>query len=146
MADTKAVSDIVHEKGSQVVVVHSATKYLNALKLCTLAVSLGETATLVKHPASMTHAVIPRENRLKYGIPDELVRMSVGLENVEDIIADVKQALEYIYKGSDISFFLAMGRVKQRSSNLQPNKKERLLAPTLPRTVHWSSVKTTIPP
>jgi methionine-gamma-lyase len=70
--------------------------FLNALKLCTLAVSLGETATLVQHPASMTHAVIPRENRLKYGIPDELVRMSVGLEDVEDIIADVKQALEYI--------------------------------------------------
>ncbi|MDO8726163.1 MAG: PLP-dependent aspartate aminotransferase family protein [Candidatus Methanoperedens sp.] len=70
--------------------------FLNSLKLCTLAVSLGETSTLVQHPASMTHAVIPRENRLKYGIPDELVRMSVGLEDVEDIIADVKQALEYI--------------------------------------------------
>lgn len=70
--------------------------FLNALKLCTLAVSLGETATLVQHPASMTHAVIPRENRLKYGIPDELVRMSVGLEDVGDIIADVKQALEHI--------------------------------------------------
>jgi methionine-gamma-lyase len=72
--------------------------FLNALKLCTLAVSLGETATLVQHPASMTHAVIPRENRLKYGIygiPDELVRMSVGLD-VEDIIADVKQALGHI--------------------------------------------------
>ena len=70
--------------------------FLNSLKLCTLAVSLGETSTLVQHPASMTHAVIPRENRLKYGIPDELVRMSVGLEDVEDIIEDVKQALENI--------------------------------------------------
>ena len=67
--------------------------FLNALKLCTLAVSLGETATLIQHPASMTHAVIPRENRLKYGISDELLRMSVGLEDVEDIIADVNQGL-----------------------------------------------------
>jgi len=70
--------------------------FLNALKLCTLAVSLGETSTLVQHPASMTHAVIPKENRLEYSIPDELVRMSVGIEDVEDIIADVKQALEHI--------------------------------------------------
>jgi len=70
--------------------------FLNALKLCTLAVSLGETATLVQHPASMTHAVVPWENRLKYGIPDELVRMSVGLEDAEDIITDVEQALDHI--------------------------------------------------
>ncbi len=70
--------------------------FLNALKLCTLAVSLGETATLVQHPATMTHAVIPRENRLKFGIADELVRISVGLEDVDDIISDLGEALECI--------------------------------------------------
>ena len=70
--------------------------FLNALKLCTLAVSLGETATLVQHPATMTHAVVPRENRLKYGIVDELVRISVGLEDADDIISDVGNALECI--------------------------------------------------
>jgi methionine-gamma-lyase len=67
--------------------------FLNGLKLCTLAVSLGETATLVQHPASMTHAVIPVEKRLKYGISDELVRMSVGLEDSGDIISDIEQSL-----------------------------------------------------
>ncbi len=70
--------------------------FLNSLKLCTLAVSLGETATLIQHPASMTHAVIPREKRIKYGIMDELVRLSVGLEDAGDIISDLEQALEYI--------------------------------------------------
>ncbi|MDO9097381.1 MAG: PLP-dependent aspartate aminotransferase family protein [Candidatus Methanoperedens sp.] len=67
--------------------------FLDALKLCTLAVSLGETATLIQHPATMTHAVVPRDKRIKYGIADELVRLSVGLEDVEDIIADLEQAL-----------------------------------------------------
>lgn len=68
--------------------------FLDALKLCTLAVSLGETATLIQHPATMTHAVVPRDKRIKYGIADELVRLSVGLEDVEDIIADLGQALD----------------------------------------------------
>jgi methionine-gamma-lyase len=64
--------------------------------MCTLAVSLGETATLVQHPATMTHAVIPVEKRLRYGIVDELVRISVGLEDTDDIISDVDKALECI--------------------------------------------------
>lgn len=70
--------------------------FLNSLKLCTLALSLGETATLIQHPATMTHAVVPRENRLRYGILDELVRISVGLEDAEDIISDLDQALACI--------------------------------------------------
>lgn len=70
--------------------------FLNALKLCTLAVSLGETATLIQHPATMTHAVIPVEKRLKYGIVDQLVRISAGLEDADDIISDLDMALESI--------------------------------------------------
>jgi methionine-gamma-lyase len=66
---------------------------MNALRLCSLAVSLGDTKTLVNHPASMTHSKVPRENRLQAGITDGLVRISVGLENPEDIIADLEQAL-----------------------------------------------------
>ncbi len=70
--------------------------FLNSLKLCTLAVSLGETGTLIQHPATMTHAVIPREDRIRYGILDELVRISVGLEDADDIISDLGQALACI--------------------------------------------------
>lgn len=72
----------------------SVPLFLDALKLCTLAVSLGETGTLVQHPATMTHAVVPRDKRIKYGIADELVRLSVGLEDAEDIIEDLGQALD----------------------------------------------------
>lgn len=68
--------------------------FLDALRMCTLAVSLGETGTLAQHPASMTHAVIPREDRTRCGITDELVRLSVGLEDVDDIIRDIEQALD----------------------------------------------------
>lgn len=67
--------------------------FLDSLKLCTLAVSLGETATLIQHPATMTHAVVPRQDRIRYGIWDELIRLSVGLEDVRDIIDDLEQAL-----------------------------------------------------
>jgi methionine-gamma-lyase len=70
--------------------------FIDSLKLCTLAVSLGETATLIQHPATMTHAVVPREDRLKYGIADELVRLSVGLEDATDITDDLEQALDVI--------------------------------------------------
>lgn len=71
-------------------------KLLNNLKLCTLAVSLGNVDSLICHPASMTHAVIPKTEREKAGITDGLVRLSVGIENVEDIIADLKQGLSKI--------------------------------------------------
>ncbi|GAX89902.1 methionine gamma-lyase [Effusibacillus lacus] len=66
---------------------------MNSVRLCQLAVSLGDVHTLIQHPASMTHAVIPKEERLKVGITDGLVRLSVGIEDVNDIIEDLDQAL-----------------------------------------------------
>ena len=69
---------------------------LNNLKLCSLAVSLGDTETLIQHPASMTHSPYTKEEREAAGITDGLVRLSVGLENVEDIITDLEQGLEKI--------------------------------------------------
>ena len=69
---------------------------LNNLKLCSLAVSLGDTETLIQHPASMTHSPYTKEEREAAGITDGLVRLSVGLENVEDIIADLEYGLEKI--------------------------------------------------
>jgi methionine-gamma-lyase len=69
-------------------------KLMNSVKLCTLAVSLGAAETLIEHPASMTHSMVPREERLKEGITDGLVRLSVGIEDAEDIIQDLRQALD----------------------------------------------------
>lgn len=71
-----------------------AGEYLmNHVQIATLAVSLGNVDTLIQHPASMTHAAVPRQARLDAGISDGLVRLSVGIEDVEDIIADLDQAL-----------------------------------------------------
>lgn len=69
---------------------------LNNLELCSLAVSLGDTETLIQHPASMTHSPYTREERYAAGITDGLVRLSVGLENAEDIIADLEKGLAEI--------------------------------------------------
>jgi methionine-gamma-lyase len=69
---------------------------MNKVKLCSLAVSLGNVETLIQHSASMTHAPIPREQRLAVGISDGLIRISVGIERAEDIIADLDQALAKI--------------------------------------------------
>lgn len=66
---------------------------MNHVQVATLAVSLGNVDTLIEHPASMTHMGVPRETRLRMGLTDGLVRLSVGVENVEDIIADLDQAL-----------------------------------------------------
>jgi methionine-gamma-lyase len=66
---------------------------MNGLRLCTRTVSLGTCDTLLCHPASMTHTSVPREDRLRYGITDGLIRMSVGMENITDILADLDQAL-----------------------------------------------------
>lgn len=66
---------------------------MDNLKICRLAVSLGDVDTLIQHPASMTHSPIPREERIMMGITDGLVRLSVGLEDVNDIIDDLEQAL-----------------------------------------------------
>ena len=70
--------------------------FIDALEVCTRAVSLGTVDTLVSHPATMTHYGIPREERIKYGITDGLIRMSVGIENYEDLEADLAQALSKI--------------------------------------------------
>ncbi len=67
---------------------------MNNLNLCALAVSLGDTETLIQHPASMTHSPYTQEERLVYGITDGLVRLSIGLEDPEDIIADLKRVLD----------------------------------------------------
>ncbi len=69
---------------------------MDAVNLCTLAVSLGDVDTLIQHPASMTHSVVPEEERLKAGITDNLVRLSVGIESVNDIISDLDRALNKI--------------------------------------------------
>lgn len=66
---------------------------MDKLNLIAIAVSLGDTETLVQHPATMTHAVIPAEVRQKMEIFDNLIRLSVGLESWEDIISDLQQAL-----------------------------------------------------
>lgn len=71
----------------------AAVKLLNHVKLITLAVSLGNPDTLVMHPASTSHVNVPREVRLASGIADGLIRMSVGIENVQDLIADLDQAM-----------------------------------------------------
>ncbi|MDQ3322759.1 MAG: cystathionine gamma-synthase [Acidobacteriota bacterium] len=72
----------------------AAKKVLENVKLCTLAESLGGVESLISHPASMTHASIPLDRRQNLGISDGLVRVSVGIEDVEDIIEDLDQALQ----------------------------------------------------
>lgn len=72
---------------------NNALKVMNSVKLCTLAESLGSLETLITHPASMTHGPIALEQRVKIGITDGLIRLSVGLENPEDIINDLNQAI-----------------------------------------------------
>ena len=67
---------------------------MERVRLATLAVSLGMVDTLIEHPASMTHAPVPREDRLNQGITDGLVRLSVGIEDLPDILADLEQGLK----------------------------------------------------
>lgn len=69
---------------------------MNSVKMISLAVSLGSVDSLIQHPASMTHSPVPREERLAAGITDGLVRFHVGIEDVEDIIADLEQALDAV--------------------------------------------------
>jgi methionine-gamma-lyase len=73
-----------------------AQKMLNSLSFIKIAVSLGDAETLIQHPATMTHAVVPEKSRLEMGITDQLIRLSVGLEDWEDIWEDLKQALDKI--------------------------------------------------
>lgn len=74
----------------------NAQALMNELKLIKIAVSLGDAETLIQHPATMTHAVVPRESREKMGISDTLLRLSVGLESWEDLRDDLAQALENV--------------------------------------------------
>ncbi|MCZ0755001.1 methionine gamma-lyase [Anoxybacillus sp. J5B_2022] len=74
----------------------AAQRLLNHLRLIHIAVSLGDTETLIQHPATMTHAVVPEEVRKKMGISDSLLRLSVGLEAWEDIWEDLEQALNQL--------------------------------------------------
>ncbi len=73
--------------------VEAATKVLSSTKLFSLAESLGGVESLINHPASMTHASIPREERIKNGLGDGLIRLSVGIEDVDDLIEDLQQAI-----------------------------------------------------
>ena len=76
-----------------VVTLQNARKMLNHVKLCSLAESLGGVETLISHPATMTHASVPADVRERIGITDGLIRISVGIEDVEDLIADLDNAL-----------------------------------------------------
>ena len=71
-----------------------AQKFLNNLKMCSLSANLGDTRTIVTHPASSTHSKLSKEDLLKVGISQGLIRVSVGLETIEDIIHDINQALD----------------------------------------------------
>lgn len=73
--------------------IEAATKVLSSTHLFSLAESLGGVESLINHPASMTHASIPREERIKNGLADGLIRLSVGIEDAEDLIADLEQAI-----------------------------------------------------
>jgi cystathionine gamma-lyase/cystathionine beta-lyase/cystathionine gamma-lyase/homocysteine desulfhydrase len=82
-------SMITFETGS----LENAKKMLKQVKVCVLAESLGGVETLISHPASMTHAALGEEGRAKIGLTDGMVRISVGIEDVEDILSDLEQAL-----------------------------------------------------
>jgi cystathionine beta-lyase/cystathionine gamma-synthase len=74
----------------------AARRVLNGVRLLSLAESLGGVETLISHPATMTHASVPAERRAALGITDGLVRISVGLEDIEDLKEDLSQALDRI--------------------------------------------------
>jgi len=76
--------------------VEKATKLMESVKLFSLAESLGGVESLINHPASMTHASIPKEERLKSGLVDSLIRLSIGVEDSDDLIADLEQALHAV--------------------------------------------------
>lgn len=76
--------------------IEAGRQFLNHLKMLSLSANLGDTRSIATHPASTTHSKLSEEDRLEVGISDGLVRISVGLEHVDDIINDLKQALEYV--------------------------------------------------
>jgi cystathionine beta-lyase len=76
--------------------VENAKKLMESVQLFSLAESLGGVESLINHPASMTHASIPREERMKNGLTDSLIRLSVGVEDAQDLLADLEQALSKV--------------------------------------------------
>ncbi|HEV7241986.1 MAG TPA: PLP-dependent transferase, partial [Thermoanaerobaculia bacterium] len=85
-------SMISFELGSK----ENAKKFLDRVRLCSLAESLGGVETLISHPETMTHASVPLETRMRLGITPGLVRISVGIEDIEDLIADLENAFDGI--------------------------------------------------
>jgi cystathionine beta-lyase/cystathionine gamma-synthase len=73
--------------------VAKATTLMESVSLFSLAESLGGVESLINHPASMTHASIPKEERIKNGLVDSLIRLSIGVEDAEDLLEDLEQAL-----------------------------------------------------
>jgi methionine-gamma-lyase len=79
-----------------------STRFINSVELFSLAVSLGDAESLIQHPASMTHSPYTQEERLAAGISDGLIRISVGLEHADDLIADLSQAFDNINSGTNV--------------------------------------------
>ena len=75
---------------------NNAFKFMNALKLFDISNNLGDTKSLVTHPATTTHRIIGEEGRKKLNIPDNMIRLSIGLEDVDDLIEDIEEALKQI--------------------------------------------------
>jgi methionine-gamma-lyase len=75
--------------------VEAGKKLMNNISMCTLAPTLGDVDTLIMHPASMSHLNIPKEVRMANGITDGLIRVSVGIEEIEDLKADLENALKH---------------------------------------------------
>ncbi|GKV64480.1 methionine gamma-lyase [Sporosarcina sp. NCCP-2331] len=85
----------------------AATSFMDALKMSMISFSLGDPETLVQHPATMTHSSLPESERIAAGITDGLIRLSAGLEDAEDIIADLTQAFEIVNESSKRNGVLA---------------------------------------
>jgi O-succinylhomoserine sulfhydrylase len=76
--------------------IESGKTFLNQIQMCSLSANLGDTRTIVTHPATSTHSKLSAEERALVGITDGLIRISIGLENIEDIKYDVEQALDKV--------------------------------------------------
>ena len=76
--------------------IHSAERFLRTVKIFTLAESLGGVESLIENPALMTHMSVPPEQRKLLGIDDNFIRISVGIENIEDLLEDLKHALSHV--------------------------------------------------
>jgi methionine-gamma-lyase len=73
--------------------VGAGARLINSVRMMTVAVSLGDCATLIEHPASMTHSTMSPEDQARYGITPGLVRVAAGIEDADDLLADLEQAL-----------------------------------------------------